>query len=82
MERRSAVGSLRPLRRDISADRQGGTKRDPTKDHGYRGNMPALDREILVLVHVENRTVREASFELEIPLETAKKRYRPSHPQA
>jgi RNA polymerase sigma-70 factor, ECF subfamily len=40
------------------------------------GNMPALDREILVLVHVENRTVREASFELEIPLETAKKRYR------
>lgn len=38
--------------------------------------MSSLDREILVLIHVENKTVREASQELDIPLETGKKRYR------
>lgn len=39
-------------------------------------DMSALEKEILTLVHFEDRTVREASIELEISLEAAKKRYR------
>lgn len=38
--------------------------------------MPRMEREILTLVHFEERTVREASMELGIKLEAAKKRYR------
>lgn len=38
--------------------------------------MSENDREIIMMVHVENRTIREAAMELDIPLETAKKRYR------
>lgn len=38
--------------------------------------MSPIEREILVLVHFEDRTVREAAAELDIGLEAAKKRYR------
>lgn len=38
--------------------------------------MPVIEREILALVHFEQRTVRESAAELGINLEAAKKRYR------
>jgi RNA polymerase sigma-70 factor (ECF subfamily) len=38
--------------------------------------MSPFEREILILVHFEDRTVREAAAELDIGLEAAKKRYR------
>lgn len=38
--------------------------------------MSPLDCEILMLVHFEERTLRQAAVELEIQLEAAKKRYR------
>ncbi len=39
-------------------------------------SMSPVEREILVLVHFEERSVREAAAELDISLEAAKKRYR------
>lgn len=38
--------------------------------------MSPIEREILVLVHFEDRTIREAALELDINLEAAKKRHR------
>lgn len=38
--------------------------------------MSPIEREILVLVHFENQTLREAALELDINIEAAKKRYR------
>ncbi len=40
------------------------------------GSMSAIEREILTLVHFENRSIREAALELSINNEAAKKRYR------
>ncbi len=39
-------------------------------------SMAPIEREILILVHFEERSVREAAAELGISLEAAKKRYR------
>lgn len=38
--------------------------------------MSPIEREILVLVHFEDQTLREAALELEVNIEAAKKRYR------
>lgn len=38
--------------------------------------MSPIEREILVLVHFEDRTVREAALELDVSIEAAKKRHR------
>lgn len=39
-------------------------------------SMSPIEREILVLVHFEGQTIREAALELDITLEAAKKRHR------
>lgn len=44
--------------------------------HSRIGEMSDLDREILLLKHVEELTTAEAAAELEIGVEAAKKRYR------
>lgn len=38
--------------------------------------MSPIEREILILVHFEERSIREAAAELDIAIEAAKKRYR------
>jgi RNA polymerase sigma-70 factor, ECF subfamily len=43
---------------------------------GIVSSMSPLEREILTLVHFEERTIREAAIELNINIEAAKKRYR------
>ena len=46
-----------------------------TKLKDIFSRMSETDREILALVHIEDRTVREAAMELDIEMEAAKKRY-------
>ncbi|HBE69785.1 MAG TPA: hypothetical protein DDW52_16695 [Planctomycetaceae bacterium] len=46
------------------------------KLHKIVTSMSPIEREILVLVHFEGQTIREAALELDITLEAAKKRHR------
>lgn len=44
--------------------------------HGAMGNLPDAQRELLLLVYIEGKTIAEAATSLKLPLGTAKSRIR------